>query len=61
MKEIAPRDAAGVIRDPALTSGPSQFAAIQSMAPSLGMEVSPINVRDASEIERAIVALRVGS
>ena len=49
MKEIAPRDAAGVIRDPALTSGPSKCAAIQSMAPSLGMEVSPINVRDASE------------
>jgi putative tryptophan/tyrosine transport system substrate-binding protein len=47
---------AGLIRDPALASGPSQFAAIQSVAPSLGMEVSPINVRDASEIERAIAA-----
>ena len=57
LKEIAPNvTRAGIIRDPALASGPAQFAAIQSMAPSLGMEVSPINVRDASEIERAIAA-----
>jgi putative ABC transport system substrate-binding protein len=57
LKEIAPSvTRAGLIRDPALASGPSQFAAIQSVAPSLGMEVSPINVRDASEIERAIAA-----
>jgi ABC-type uncharacterized transport system substrate-binding protein len=57
LKEIAPNvTRAGVIRDPALASGPAQFAAIQSMAPSLAMEVSPINVRDASEIERAITA-----
>ncbi len=33
-----------------------QFAAIQAVAPSLGVEVTPINVRDASEIERAIAA-----
>jgi putative ABC transport system substrate-binding protein len=57
LKEIAPNvTRAGIIRDPALASGPAQFAAIQSMAPSLGMEVGPINVRDASEIERAIAA-----
>src|SRR5499426_552905 len=57
LKEVAPRvTRAGVIRDPALASGPAQFAAIQSMAPSLGIEVSPINVREASEIERAIAA-----
>jgi putative tryptophan/tyrosine transport system substrate-binding protein len=57
LKEIAPNvTRAGIIRDPVLASGPAQFAAIQSMAPSLGMEVSPINVRDASEIERAIAA-----
>jgi putative ABC transport system substrate-binding protein len=57
LKEVAPRvTRAGVIRDPALASGPAQFAAIQSMAPSLGMEVSPVNVRDASEIERVIAA-----
>jgi putative ABC transport system substrate-binding protein len=55
LKEVAPRvTRAGVIRDPALASGPAQFAAMQSMAPSLGMEVSPINVRNVSEIERAI-------
>jgi putative ABC transport system substrate-binding protein len=57
LKEIAPNvTRAGIIRDPALALGPAQFAVIQSMAPSLGMEVSPINVRDASEIERAIAA-----
>jgi ABC-type uncharacterized transport system substrate-binding protein len=57
LKQIAPRvERAAVIRDPALASGPGQFAAIQSMAPSLGVEVSPVNVRDAAEIERAIAA-----
>ena len=57
LKEIAPGvRRAGVIRDPALTSGTGQFAAIQSVAPSLGVEVSPVNVRDAGEIERAIAA-----
>jgi putative tryptophan/tyrosine transport system substrate-binding protein len=57
LKEIAPSvTRAGVIRDPALASGPAQFAAIQSMAPSLGMEVSPVNARDAQDIERAIAA-----
>jgi ABC-type uncharacterized transport system substrate-binding protein len=57
LKQIAPRvERAAVFRDPALASGPGQFAAIQSMAPSLGVEVSPVNVRDAAEIERAIAA-----
>jgi putative tryptophan/tyrosine transport system substrate-binding protein len=57
LKEIAPRvTRAAVIRDPALASGPGQFAAIQSVAPSLGVEVSPVNVRDAAEIERAVAA-----
>jgi hypothetical protein len=45
-----------VLRDPALPSGTGQFGAIQSVAPSLGVEVSPINVRDAPEIERAVTA-----
>src|SRR5262245_41261273 len=55
LKEVAPRiTRAGVIRDPALASGPALFAAIQSMAPSLGMEVSPVNVRNVSEIDRDI-------
>jgi putative ABC transport system substrate-binding protein len=57
LKEIAPGvTRAAVIRDPAITAGIGQFAAIQSVAPSVGVEVSPVNVRDAGEIERAITA-----
>jgi putative tryptophan/tyrosine transport system substrate-binding protein len=57
LKEIAPRvTRAAVIRDPAITAGIGQFAAIQSVAPSIGVEVSPVNVRDAGEIERAVTA-----
>jgi ABC-type uncharacterized transport system substrate-binding protein len=57
LKEITPGlTRAAVLRDPVLPSGTGQFAAIQAVAPSLRMEVSPVNVRDASEIERAITA-----
>ena len=57
LKEIAPGvTRAAVLRDPAITAGIGQFAAIQSVAPSLGVEVSPVNVRDAGEIERAVAA-----
>jgi putative ABC transport system substrate-binding protein len=57
LKEIAPRvTRAAVLRDHALPSGLGQFAAIQSAAPRLGMEVMPVNVRLAAEIERALVA-----
>ena len=57
LKEIAPRvTRVAVLRDAAIAAGIGQFAAIQSVAPSLGVEVSPVNVRDASEIERAIAA-----
>src|SRR6202035_3002993 len=57
LKEIAPGlRRAAVLRDPAISTGPGQFGAIQSMAPSLGVEVSPVNVRDAGEIERAVTA-----
>jgi putative ABC transport system substrate-binding protein len=57
LKEIAP----GVMRvaviwDPAITAGIGQWAAIQSVAPSAGVEVSPVNMLDAPEIERAIAA-----
>jgi ABC-type uncharacterized transport system substrate-binding protein len=45
---------AAVLRDPAVASGPGQFAAIQAVAPSLGVELRPIDVRNAGEIERAI-------
>jgi putative ABC transport system substrate-binding protein len=55
LKELAPNvTRAAIIRDPAITAGTGQFAAIQAVAPSLGIEVSPIGVRDAGEIERAI-------
>jgi putative ABC transport system substrate-binding protein len=55
LKQIVPSlTRAAVLRDPATTGGIGQFAVIQSVAPSLGLEVSPINARDAGEIERAI-------
>jgi putative ABC transport system substrate-binding protein len=55
LKEIAPRvTQVAVLRDAATSSGPAQFAAIQAVAPSLGVELSPIGVRDADEIERSI-------
>jgi putative tryptophan/tyrosine transport system substrate-binding protein len=57
LKEIAPRvTRVGVLRDPAQGSGTSQLAAIQAVAPSLGVELRPIDVRDAPEIERAVTA-----
>jgi putative ABC transport system substrate-binding protein len=57
LKEIAPAvTRAAVIRDPAQTAGTGQFGAIQSVASSVGVEVSPINMSSAGEIERAIVA-----
>jgi putative tryptophan/tyrosine transport system substrate-binding protein len=56
LKEIAPAvTRAAVVRDPAQTAGTGQFGAIQSVAPSLGVEVSPINMSSAGEIERAMV------
>ena len=57
LKQIAPAvTRVAVLRDPAHPAGTGQFGAIQSVAPSLGVEVSPINMRDAGEIERAIAA-----
>ncbi len=57
LKEIAPRvTRAAVLRDPTLASGGGQLGAIQSVAPSFGVELSPVGVRDAGEIERAIAA-----
>ena len=57
LKQIAPAvTRAAVLRDPATTSGVGQFAVIQSVAPSVGIEVSPVNVRDAGEVERAVKA-----
>jgi putative ABC transport system substrate-binding protein len=57
LTEIAPRvTRAAVLRDPDLGTGTGLFAAIQAVAPSRGVEVSPINMRDAPEIERAVTA-----
>ena len=57
-KEIAPNlTRIAILRDPALAAGIGQFAAIQAMAPpSFGVELSPIDVRDAGEIERDVAA-----
>jgi putative ABC transport system substrate-binding protein len=55
LKEIAPgMTRAAVLRDVAIGSGTSQFAVIQAVAPSLRVEVNPVNLHDAGEIERAI-------
>jgi putative tryptophan/tyrosine transport system substrate-binding protein len=57
LKEIAPGvTQAAVLRDPATTAGVGQFAVIQSVASSIGLDVRPVNVRDAGEIERAVTA-----
>jgi len=57
LKEIAPSvTRAAIIRDPAITAGIGQFGAIQSVAPLVGIEVNPVDVRDAGEIERAMTA-----
>jgi putative ABC transport system substrate-binding protein len=57
LKEVAPGvKRAAVVRDAANPAGTGQFGAIQAVAPSLGVEVSAINVRDAAEIERAVAA-----
>jgi putative tryptophan/tyrosine transport system substrate-binding protein len=57
LKQIAPGvTRAAVLRDAALASGPGQSADIQSVAPSFGVELTPINVRDPGEIERAVTA-----
>jgi putative ABC transport system substrate-binding protein len=55
LKEIVPGlKRVGVLRDAAIGSGTGQLAAIQAVAPSFGVELSPIGVRDAEEIERAV-------
>ena len=57
LKQIAPNvTRAAVLRDIAVGSGTSQFAAIQAVAPSLSIEASPLNMRDVGEIERAVAA-----
>ena len=62
LKEIAPGvNRVAVLRDPTIPAGVGQFASIQSVAPSFGVELSPVNVRDANEIERDVTAFARGS
>ena len=57
LKQIAPGvTRVAVLRDAAVSIGPVQFGVIQAVAPSLRVEVNPVNMRDAGEIERAIAA-----
>jgi putative tryptophan/tyrosine transport system substrate-binding protein len=61
LKEIAPRvTRVAVLRDPAVASGIGQFGAVQIVAPSLGVNVSPVDMRDAGEIERGVAAFANG-
>jgi putative ABC transport system substrate-binding protein len=57
LKEIVPNvKRVAVLRDAAIVAGPAQFGAIQTVAPSLGVDLFPVDVRDAGEIERGITA-----
>lgn len=62
LKEIAPGvRRAAVLRESAIAAGPGQFGAVQAVAPSLGVELTPIDVRDEGEIERDITAFARGA
>jgi putative ABC transport system substrate-binding protein len=62
LKQIAPRvTRAAVLRNASITSGPSQLAAIQSVAPLLGIELTTVGLSEADEIERGITAFARGS
>ena len=62
LKEIAPTvTRAAVLRESAAPNGIGQFGAIQAMAPSVGVEVTPVNVSDVGEIERAVTAFAQSS
>src|SRR5262245_3973993 len=57
LKQIVPTvTRAAVLRDPTIVSGIGQFAAVQAVAPSLGVDLNAVDVRDAGEIERAVTA-----
>jgi putative ABC transport system substrate-binding protein len=57
LKDIAPRVArVAVLRDPTFAAAAAQYGAIQTVAPSFGMQIRPVGVRDANEIERTIDA-----
>jgi putative tryptophan/tyrosine transport system substrate-binding protein len=57
LKEVAPHvTRAAVLRDATIAAGAGQLGAVQSVAPSLGVELRPVGVRDAGEIERIVTA-----
>jgi putative ABC transport system substrate-binding protein len=61
LKEIAPHvTRVAVLRESAIAAGPGQFGAIQAVAPALGVELRPVDVRDPGEIERDITAFAQG-
>jgi putative ABC transport system substrate-binding protein len=61
LKEIAPRvTRVAILRDPTLASGGGQLGALQAVASSFGVELSPVGVRDAGEIERAVTTFARG-
>jgi len=62
LKEIAPGvTRVAVLRDPAVASGIGQFGAVQIVAPALGVQLTPVDVRDTGEIERGLAAFAKGS
>jgi putative ABC transport system substrate-binding protein len=62
LKEIAPSmTRVAVLRDSSIAAGPGQFGVIQALAPSLGVELRPVDVRDADEIKRGVTAFAQGS
>ena len=62
LKEIVPRvTRVAVLRDSAIAAGPGQFGAMQALAPSLGMELHPVDLHEPGEIERAIGTFAKGS
>ena len=62
LKEIAPSvKRVAVIRDPSISAGPAQFATVQAMAPSVGVELSPLSIGDAAEIEHSLSSFASGS
>jgi putative tryptophan/tyrosine transport system substrate-binding protein len=62
LKQIAPGvTRVAVIRESGIAAGPGLFGAIQAVAPSFGVEVRPVDVRDADQLERAITAFAQGA
>jgi putative ABC transport system substrate-binding protein len=62
LKQVAPGvKRVAVLRDPAQSSGTGQFGALQSVAPSFGIELIPVGLRDPGEIERAVTAFAQGA